>query len=159
MLSILITLLISTITHPLFISMTQVEYNSATKNIEVSVRVFTDDFESALRKNSSIKIDLTHPKDKKSIDEQINKYILNNLSMRVNGIDSRMQYVGYEIIQESVWAYFEAPVEKMPKALSMQNNILYDFSTKQINLVQVKIGKEERTEKRSYPENLFNFQF
>ncbi len=159
MFSIIISLLITSISHPLFISMTEVEYNSSTQNLDISIRVFTDDFESALRKNDSTNIDLTHPKDKKNINENIKSYMLRNLSTSADGKAIEMQYVGYEIIEENTWVYFEAPVEKIPKDLSISNSIFYDFSTKQINLMHIKIGQEERTEKNSYPEKLFRFQF
>lgn len=159
MLSIIFSILLSGITHPLYISMTEVEYNSNTQNLEISVRIFTDDFESVLRKDALSKIDLSHPTDKKSINEQVKNYILHHLSIIADGKALGMQYVGYEINEESTWVYFETPIEKGPNMLSMQNKILYDFSTTQINLVHVKIGKNELTEKLSYPDYLFSFQF
>ncbi|HXL58320.1 MAG TPA: DUF6702 family protein, partial [Chitinophagaceae bacterium] len=43
--------------HPFFVSMTDINYNSKEKELEISVRIFTDDFENTLRKYHSTKID------------------------------------------------------------------------------------------------------
>lgn len=159
MLNLFFSLFFVTFTHPLYISMTDVTYNNSTKNIEISVRIFTDDFEAVLRKQANTKIDLTNPADEKFINNMISTYVQQNLQIKTGDQILAMQYVGYEIEQESTWAYFEVPFNTEPKSFAFINKLLYDFSEKQINLVHVTIGKEENTLKRSYPETLFSFQF
>lgn len=159
MLTLLFSVFISAITHPLYVSMTDVTYNNSTKNLEISVRVFTDDFEVALRKHTTAKVDLTNPANEKFINEMINQYIQQNLQVKAGDKFLVMQYVGYEIQQESAWIYFELPLKVSPQSLSFVNKLMYDFSEKQINLIHVKLGSTESTLKRSYPETLFSFQF
>jgi hypothetical protein len=71
--------------HPFFISMTDINYNAGNKELEVSVRIFTDDFEKNLRKNCNCKVELIKPADKNAMNSLVNSYVLKHLQITVNG--------------------------------------------------------------------------
>ncbi len=48
--------------HPLFISVTEIEHNAKEKSLEVSCKIFTDDFERTLRAAYKTKVDLLDAK-------------------------------------------------------------------------------------------------
>ena len=41
--------------------MTDVNFNNSTKELEISVRIFTDDFENTIAKYHQGKVDILHP--------------------------------------------------------------------------------------------------
>ena len=97
------------VVHPLYISIIEVNHNAKDKELEISVRIFTDDFEAALKKNGAVKIDLTHPADKAAAEKLVSSYILNHLQLKVDNQILPMHFIGFELQQESIWTYFEIP--------------------------------------------------
>src|SRR3954468_15201748 len=93
--------------HPFFVSMTDINYNNKEKEVEISVRIFTDDLENTLRKYHATKIDVLHPVDIKEMNGFVNDYIQKHLQLQVNGTPVQMNFLGYEEQSESVWSYFE----------------------------------------------------
>src|SRR5687768_6597088 len=57
--------------HPFFVSTTEINHNAADKNLEISCRIFTDDFETTLTKAYQSKVDLFKPKDTAAVDRYI----------------------------------------------------------------------------------------
>src|SRR5262245_18004787 len=93
--------------HPFFVSMTDINYNSKEKELEISVRIFTDDFENTLRKYHSEKIDILHPADIRQMNGFVNDYIQKHLQLKLNSSPVQMSFLGYEQHSESIWSYFE----------------------------------------------------
>ena len=50
--------------HPFHVSVVEINHNSADKNLEISCKIFTDDFERVLRQNYKTKIDIINPADR-----------------------------------------------------------------------------------------------
>ena len=53
--------------HPFYVSVTEVEYSSKTKEVGISVKVFPDDLEESLRKFNGNKYDVVQGDKKKSV--------------------------------------------------------------------------------------------
>ena len=146
--------------HPFFVSVADVNHNLKTKSLEISVRIFTDDFEKTLRKNfPSSKIDLLHPADKSVMDKLVKVYIANHLKINVDDKLQALNYVGYEQIEESIWCYFEIPNISSMKKISLDDSVLYDFQPKQTNMCIVHYGGSEKTRELSNPESKVAFFF
>ncbi len=145
--------------HPFFVSMTDINYNGKDKELEVSVRIFADDFENTLRKYHSEKIDILHPADEKQMNDFVFDYIKKNLKLQINGEPVEMSYVGYEQQSESIWTYLEVKnIDKADK-VNIVNTLLYDYSNNEINMIHVKVNGAEKTTKLNYPEEKAEFQF
>ena len=70
--------------HPFFVSITEVEYSSKTKELGIATKFFPDDLEEALRKFSGKKYDLVSG-EKKSTGDAINSYFTRHVQVLVNG--------------------------------------------------------------------------
>jgi hypothetical protein len=101
--------------HPIFMSVTEIEHNATDKSLEISCKIFTDDFEKTLRKNHTGTVDLTNPKDRPAMDKLISKYVAEHLRIAVNGKMVILKYLGYEIIEEGVMSYYQADNVPAPK--------------------------------------------
>ena len=62
--------------HPLYISVTEMEHNVTDKNLEISCKIFTDDFEKTLASVFRAKVDLTAPADKGEADRMVRNCLL-----------------------------------------------------------------------------------
>lgn len=145
--------------HPFFVSMTDINYNDNTKSLEISVRIFTDDFENTLRKYHTDKIDILHPASQEQMNNYVSDYIQKHLQMTVNDKTAVLSFVGYEQQNESIWTYFEIKnVDKVNK-VSVVNNLLHDYNTNQINMLHIKVKDKEQSNKLNYPETATLFSF
>lgn len=144
--------------HPFFVSVIELNHNAKDKTVEISVRVFTDDFEATLKKFGNTTIDLTNPTNKTKLDQLIVDYVRQKLSIQIDGKATVLEYVGYEVKKESVWIYFEIDKIASLKKVAINCNFLYDFEAKQINIFHVKANGKEESYKLEYPKttNLFS---
>jgi hypothetical protein len=146
--------------HPLYITVTELNYNAADKNLEISCKIFTDDFENALAGIHHSKIDLTTPKDKTIADKQVYDYIKNNLQIKLDGKPVNLEFVGYEKETDAVWSYLQAGnTTRAPKTIEIYNSLLYDAYDKQINLMHVSVGGTRKSGRLNYPDKETKFQF
>jgi hypothetical protein len=147
------------ILHPFFVSIIEINHNPTDATAEISVRIFTDDLEKTLQKQSTGTIDIIKPTNKALIDQKISQYINKNLQLKVNGKPVKFNYIGYEIIKESTWAYFEIIDIKEMNTIDINCAILHDFETSQINLFHVKSKGIQKSYKLDYPNKLTSFSF
>ena len=145
--------------HPFFVSVIDFNHNTKDASVEISVRVFTDDLEKTIQKNSTSKIDVIKPTDKAVIDKLIVAYIGKTIHLKVNGQTVNTKYIGYEIIKESTWVYFEVEGVKELKKLDIDCNFLYDFEKSQTNIFHVKNKGVEKSYKLENPQRLSSFEF
>jgi hypothetical protein len=146
--------------HPFFVSMTEMDYNTKDKELEVSVRIFTDDLENTIRKyHPGIKVDILHPANQEQMNQFVNEYIVKHLQMKINGATVPMAFAGYEQQNESIWSYFEVKNVSVIKKLDLTNSLLHDYNTNQINMMHVKVGDNEQNYKLDYPETGVTFSF
>ena len=65
--------------HPIFVSVTEIEHNAKDKTLEISCKIFTDDFEKALRETYKTYVDLLQPKDKTAMNKLVSDYVQKHL--------------------------------------------------------------------------------
>jgi hypothetical protein len=145
--------------HPFFVSMTDINYNNKEKELEISVRIFTDDLENTLRKYHGTKIDILHPADIKQMNGFVDEYIQKHLQLQVNGSPVQMSFLGYEEQSESIWSYFEVKNVNDVQKLSIVNSLLHDYNTNQVNMIHAKANDKEYSTKLDYPNTSALFSF
>jgi len=147
-------------THPLYISVTEMEYNATDKALEISCKVFTDDFEKGLAKANEAKVDMYNPKDKAVLEKQIADYIRKHLIIKVDGKPLTLEYVGYEIEEQSTWSYHQASkLTTAPKKVEVHSSIFYELYDKQINILHMSSGGTRKSTKLDYPATETVFEF
>lgn len=147
------------ILHPFFVSVIEIEHNPKDATAEISIRIFTDDLEKTLQKQSTTTIDIIKPNNKAVIDQKISQYMNKMLQLKINGKAVKFNYIGYEIIKESTWSYFEVTEVKEMNSVDINCSILHDFETSQINLFHVKSKGNQKSYKLDYPNKTTSFSF
>lgn len=139
--------------HPYFISMTEIEHDKSTNTIEVSVRIFTDDFEKTIRQTYTGKVDLLNKNEKANSEKLIQQYITKHLSIKADGKILNLKFDGFESEEGSIWSYFECNNISSLKTLEVNNTILYDYKDQQVNFIHVKASGYNETIKLDYPDD------
>ncbi len=145
--------------HPVFMSVTEIEHNAKSKSLEISCKIFTDDFEKTLRTKYKGIVDLIHPADKAVMDKLVSNYVLQHLQIIVDGKPVNLKYIGYEIIEEGVESYYEVPEIATVKKLEITDNILYEYKSEQISIIHAIVGGERKSTKLNNPESKVVLQF
>lgn len=145
--------------HPFFVSVIQIDQNTKEKSLEISVRIFGEDFEATLKKYGNTKLDLLHPTDKAATDKLVNSYLQSKLQLKVDGKPVTMHYIGYEQRLESIWVYLEVDNIATLKKLDVNCNLLYEFEQKQTNILHVKANGSDKSFKLDNPKASVSFDF
>jgi hypothetical protein len=145
--------------HPLYVSITDAEYNPKENSVEIICKTFADDLEATINKQYGVKVDLFAAQNETS-----NHYILLYLQQHLQyTIDSKLMpysIIGFERKKDALWAYLEMRnVTNTPKKVEIENSILYEISEKQINLMHFTEGDNSKSTKLSFPATKSGFEF
>ncbi len=145
--------------HPFHVSVIEVNHNAAERTLEISCKIFTDDFEKILAKNYKAKVDLINPPNKPAMDSLVKKYLFSHLTIKANGKPVTFSYLGFENESEAAYGYIE--VENIPSVskLEISTNIMFDLFDDQMNIMHVTVGGNRKSNKLNYPDKEAMFSF
>ena len=146
--------------HPVFMSVTEIEHNSKENILEITCKIFTNDFESQLKKNATEKVELLNPALKLKMNKKVEDYLQVHLKISVNDkAYGKIKFIGFEQVEDAIVSYFEMEgIEKVNK-LAVWNDILYEYSNQQINLIHVTVKGERKSRRLDYPQTKSLFDF
>ena len=145
--------------HPYFVSVTEINHNAEEQLFEVSCKLFTDDFETALKRATGKKIDLLSPSRMEEMNPLVHQYISNHLKLTADGRELQMRFLGYERDEEGIRAFFEAGSVAKVKSLEIKNNLLYEYHPNQISIIHVTVNGKRKSTKLDNPEEKAEFSF
>lgn len=145
--------------HPIFVSVTEIEHNAKEKTLELSCKIFTDDFENALRQVYKTKVDLLGPKDKAAMNKLVSDYVQKHLLIRIDHKPVALQFLGYEQEEEGIISYYQANNIPSLKKIDLTNNILFESKKEQMNILHVTVRGERKSTKLLNPEDKVSFEF
>jgi len=137
--------------HPLFVSVTEINHNAQEKTLEISCKAFTDDLEKAIEKSANVKIDLFNVKDKQAAEKAITDYFRKHLLIKVDGKALQIELIGFERESEATWSYFQVNNIPSVKKIDITDNILFEVSNDQINLLHVTVNGNRKSTKLDFP--------
>lgn len=145
--------------HPFFVSVTEVDHNAQDKTLEISSKIFTDDLEAVLLKNYGTLVDFKKTGEKASQDKLVADYVKKHLSLKADGKQLTLEYVGFEEEREAIWVYCQVSGVASVKKLEMDVSILHDYTNSQINLVHATVGGDRKSYKLDFPRRLVVFEW
>lgn len=145
--------------HPFYIGVTEINHNAADKTLEISCKVFMEDLEEVLKKSSRKAVNLSDGAQQLQNDALVNQYFQQHLHVAAGDKPLPLKFIGFEKEAESVYAYFEAAGVGAVKKLDIENSILHDFTTEQINIIHVTVGGKRQSTKLNFPVKSAHFGF
>jgi len=144
--------------HPFHVAVSDIEYDSNQRTIEVSQRLFSDDFSEAM-----IKKGLTEPdwSNEQLINTLLRDYLHDNLQFKVNGKGVEANFLGYEYEPDSwtVWCYLEITRVRKLNSLEITNTLLTDTFEDQENIIHMKYGAIIDSKRLKSPLNTALFKY
>lgn len=145
--------------HPFHVSVIEINHNAADKTLEISCKIFTDDFERVLAKNYKTKVDLINPPVKSRMDTLIKKYLLANLTIKTNGKPVVFDYLGFENDHEAAYAYIEVTGITSVNRFDITSGIMYDLFDDQMNIFHITVGGKRKSTRLTYPDKETSLSF
>lgn len=131
--------------HPIYVSVVEIEHNATEKSLEISCRIFTDDFEKTLRDVYPVKIDLLNPALHEAMGRFVSEYVLNHLKLKIDGKPVHLRYLGYEEVEEAISSYYQVDQVKSVARFDIENDILYSYKKEQMGIMHITVGGERKS--------------
>jgi hypothetical protein len=130
---------------------TEIKHDAATNELQISSRIFADDLENVLKKQSRQAVDIIHPANRTQTDSLVAAYVNKHLVITVDGKTVKLHYIGYKIEEEAAWCFLEAENIKPFKQVHVKDDILYSEHPNQINMIHVILHDQRKSTKLDNP--------
>jgi len=145
------TLLFSPSNHPQLVhdfhlSKTDINYDTKSKSIQLSIHLFLDDLEDALKLEGYVDLRLCSPREAEHSDKAIQQYLQKKLQLYTHQTPLKWEYLGKEGTQDkmAVYCYLEISNVSQIKTLKISNNIMHELFDDQKNIVSVTEDKKSK---------------
>jgi hypothetical protein len=119
--------------------------NEFAGNFEVTLKIFTDDFERTLNEEKSEDIILKSGVLESDISYAIESYVRENFKIWVDDRPITWRFVGAEIENDLSYVYFEFVQMENFKELKIENSILFDQLEQQSNVIDIEYkGRQQK---------------
>jgi len=147
------------LSHPFYVSVTEINHNAKEKTLEISCKLFLDDTEKTIKKELNTAVELASPKDPKKAQQQVSDYVKRHLSIKVDGNPVQLEFIGYEAEGASLWSYYQVKNISSVHKIEVSNSLLYEMYDSQISIVHAQVGGDKKSTKVTNPEKNMVFEF
>ena len=131
--------------HKYYVSVTQIDYIEEKKSIQITSRIFIDDFERLLRERYDKDITLADKNELVTINGYIERYLKDKLKIKINNETANVVFIGKEYDADIVRCYLEIEQVENIQSLEINNQILFDIFDEQQNIVKTKINSKQKS--------------
>lgn len=125
------------VSHPIHVSVTEIEMDEKDKRLEIMMRLFIDDLELTLRNRlNQPELDLL-AKTESERDALISKYLDDHFKLSLDGKFQKNGYIGHEQEDLAFIVYIEVPKVQKWKTIQVNNDVIMETHSDQSNLVHV----------------------
>lgn len=145
LLSLSLLLVFQLTAHPFFISICQIHHNSESKTLEVAIKLFANDLETAMGAEQTSALRLGTDRENPDADAHIANYIQQHLLLSVDGTSVTGEFIGKEYEADVVWCYIEVPDIPTVSKLEVSNRLLMNEFPSQTNVVHVTVNGQRKS--------------
>ena len=129
--------------HAYHSTLTELRYNAAKKQLELSVKVFADDFEKAISQGQPKAVSLTEPGPRPLV--LADAYFQRTLQIStVAGARLPLQVLGMQAENDGYWFYCKVPLPGPVAGIRLRHAVLINAFADEMNIVNVEAnGKKQ----------------
>jgi len=146
-------------THPLYVAVAEINYNSSDKFGTLLCKTFSDDLELALQKQYTKKESFDNPENIKKLSSEIDSYIKKHLQLKINGTATNFVFINYKKEDNTVSVYFRINNINDIRTFEVTNTIFYELYDKQIQMVYITINGNRKSNRIMNPQTKVTFDF
>ena len=130
--------------HAYHSTITELRYNAAKKQLELSVKVFTDDFEKALSQGQPTHVNLTEAGPRPLV--LASAYLRRTLQVRtLAGAPLQLQVLGMQAENDGYWFYCKVPLPGPVSGVKLRQAALLDAFSDQMNIVNIEANGQKQS--------------
>ena len=116
--------------HPFHESQAEIDYRSACRCLEITLRVQPEAMEAALLGAGAPRLPLEHPR----MQQQLQEYVLRHFAVRTRAQEPvALTWVGTEVDALGAWIYLQSAAVELP--VQLRNDVLLEHEPQQVNRV------------------------
>jgi hypothetical protein len=124
--------------HPIHLSVSEINYSEKDKALQITSRIFLDDLELSIQKQlNKPDLDLLEPGKDFTTEKLISDYVLQHLSVKLDGKIQKLNFLGFEREDPAIICYIEIENIKKFKTIEIKNDVIMETHNDQSNLVHV----------------------
>ncbi|MEP0212537.1 MAG: DUF6702 family protein [Cellulophaga sp.] len=133
--------------HKYYVSVTSVKYSDKEHTLQITSRVFIDDFDELLKQRYDVKSNLATKNENPLAEDYIKKYMKQKFHIYINGKEVEVTYLGKEYDVDNVVMYLEVQNIKLEdlKTIEAESTVLTDIYEEQKNIVHFKFLKNKKS--------------
>ena len=122
--------------HPFHISICEIEHSKKDRSLQITTRIFQDDFELNLKGSGKIDGFFQHANEQEA-NAVLTQFFKDHLKLKVDEQPIQITYLGFEIEENVVWCYLETDQVDDLTTVDLTYSVLIDTFEDQINLAHV----------------------
>lgn len=125
--------------HEFHVSKGQIEYVASEKSLQITLHLFIDDLEEALRRSGAERVFLGTDREIARADEYLQAYLKRHFVLTVNGQPVSYSFVGKEMSTDllGMWCYLQVDGVDAPRQIKVRNDLLLDVFDDQKNILNI----------------------
>ena len=129
--------------HKFYVSIYQIDYKPAKKELQITSRIFLDDLVDAIEAHSKKKVTLGEKNQTSEDLVLFEKYQKDHLTIKVNNKAVIYKYMSSELENNVFISYFKVENLGAVKSIEVKNTALFEILPSQQNIIQITIDKEK----------------
>jgi hypothetical protein len=122
--------------HPIHVSVTNVDMDPDEGTVELSVKIFADDFQDLILHKYSVQLNITQQEEPGENITSVNRYIGEALQMEINGRKIEgFTLTNLELREEAIWLYYFYDHGGRIRKVRIRNTIMNEKFDDQTNLL------------------------
>ncbi len=131
--------------HAYHASITEMRYNGPQKQLEISIKVFTDDFEKALSQGQKVPVRLATPgplASARTAEYLRRQFVVKTAS---GGTPLGLQFLGMQAEKDAHWLYCKVALPRTMAGLQIRQAVLLDMFADQSNILNLEAGGKKQS--------------
>ncbi len=121
--------------HPFYVSIIQLDHNLQNKSLEITFKIFTDDLEKSIAKESGVNLYLTGQKEYEKSDSLIFSYLKRHFQLSPDDKICNLKFIGFEASFDVTKIYLEAEgINPNLSKIKIESDILVSEIPEQSNV-------------------------
>ena len=131
--------------HPYYVSTLEIDYRPDRMALQITMRVFTDDWQLMLNTHYDKTLRLDPDTDTEKVLTHSSDYFQQHLELNLNGTDVTPSFLGMEYQDDQLLLYLEIAGVAELQTLAVSNRILFAELEGQQNIVRIKTPTKRKS--------------
>jgi hypothetical protein len=130
--------------HPIHVSVCNVDLDPGSGDMELSVKIFSDDFQDLILHKYQVQLRITEQEEPGEKIKAVNRYIGESLQIEINGKPlGGLEFRGSELNEEAIWLNYSYQYGGRIRKIRIRNTLMLEKFDDQTNLLIVSYNEKQ----------------